>query len=107
MEEYKVKITDAAYTNINNITDYISTVFNDEHLANLIAINIFEEIKKLSYLAPMFQSVYLEALKDKDIRRYRYKKYVIYYELDDINKTAIILYIRHELQDENKFFGIK
>lgn len=107
MEEYKVNIADSAYANIYNITDYITTVFNDEHLANLIAINILDEIKKLSYLAPMLQSVYIEVLKDKDIRRYRYKKYVIYYELDAINKNVNVLHIRHELQEENKFFGMK
>lgn len=36
MEEYKVIITDSAYTNINNITDYITTVFKDEYLATQI-----------------------------------------------------------------------
>lgn len=54
----------------------------------------------------MFQIVGVESLRDKGIRKYRYKKYVIYYEIDNFNKIVNVLYIRHELQDENKFFGI-
>ena len=71
--------------------EYIITIFKDEYLATQIAINIFEEIKKLSYLGPMFQPADIEVLKGKDIRRYRYKRYVIYYELDEKNKFVNVL----------------
>lgn len=105
MENFSINITDGCSNDIKNIADYVSKVFLDENLANKVALELFADIKKLSYLAPVFQICENETLSAKDIRKYRVKKYIIYYVIDENMHTVNILRVRHSLQDENKFFG--
>lgn len=104
MENFSINITDGCYKDIKNIADYISLVFLDDDLSNKVVLELFADIKKLSYLAPMFQLCENELLSAKGIRKYRVKKYIVYYIIDESLKVVNVLRIRHSLQDENKFF---
>lgn len=105
MENFSINITDGCYNDIKNIADYISNVFLDDDLANKVILELFADIKKLSYLATMFQLCENEKLNSNGIRKYRVKKYIIYYVVDENIKVVNVLRIRHSLQDENKFFN--
>ena len=104
MENFGINITDGCNNDIKNIADYISTVFLDDNLANKVVLELYADIKKLSYLAPMFNLCENEQLRDKGIRKYRVRKYNIYYEIDENLNLVNVLRIRHSLQDENRFF---
>ena len=104
MEEYSIDITNGCEGDIRNIVDYISSVFLDKNLANKIALGLYADIYKLSYLAPSFGFCDNEKLREEQIRKYNVKRYCIYYQLDELNKKVTVLRIRHTLQDENKFF---
>ena len=105
MEDFRINITDGCYNDIKNIADYISTVFLDDNLANKVVLELFADIKKLSYLATTFQLCENEKLSSKGIRKYRVKKYIIYYVVNENVKVVNVLRIRHSLQDENRFFN--
>lgn len=105
MENFSINITDGCNQDIKSIADYISTIFLDDNLANKVVLELFAEIKKLSYLAPMFGFCENEELNAKGIRRYRVKRYIIYYVVDETNHIVNVLRVRHSLQDENKFFS--
>ena len=105
MENFSINLTDGCNNDIKSIADYISSVFLDDDLANKVVLELFADIKKLSYLAPMFSLCENEQLSAKGIRKYRVKKYSIYYVIDDRTNTVIVLRVRHALQDENNFFN--
>ena len=105
MENFSINITEGCNKDIKNIADYISTVFLDDGLANKVVLELFADIKKLSYLAPMLSLCENEQLKTKGIRKYRIKKYIIYYVIDEVSNVVNVLRVRHTLQDENKFFN--
>ena len=105
MEEFGIEITDGCNKDIDKIADYISNVFLDESLANKVVLELYSEIKKLSYLAVSFDYCENEQLKGKGIRRYKIKRYYIYYYVNNVNRTVNVLRVRHFLQDEKKFFG--
>ena len=105
MENFSINLAGGCNNDIKNIADYISKVFLDDDLANKIVLELFADIKKLSYLAPMFNLCENEQLSVKGIREYRVKKYIIYYVIDDRTNTVNVLRVRHALQDENKFFN--
>ncbi|MBR0039142.1 MAG: type II toxin-antitoxin system RelE/ParE family toxin [Lachnospiraceae bacterium] len=46
-----------------------------------------------------------EQLSAKGIRKYRIKKYIVYYVIDEASNVVNMLRVRHALQDENKFFN--
>ncbi len=105
MENFSINITEGCNKDIKNIAEYISTVFLDDDLANKVVLELFVDIKKLSYIAPMFSLCDNEQLKTKGIRKYRVKKYIIYYVIDEVSNVVNVLRVRHTLQDENKFFN--
>ena len=105
MENFSINITEGCNKDIKNIAEYISTVFLDDDLANKVALELFADIKKLSYLAPMLSLCENEQLSAKGIRKHRVKKYIIYYVIDEVSNVVNVLRVRHTLQDENKFFN--
>lgn len=106
MEEFSINIADSCNCDIENLATYISSVFLDDDLANKVVLELYSDIRKLSYLALVFGLCENEKLKEKGIRRYRVKRYIIYYYVDEITHTVNVLRVRHFLQDENRFFGL-
>lgn len=106
MEELSVNITKGCHDDISSIFDYISKVFLDDNLANKIVLELYADINRLSYLAPMMGLCDNEKLMDKGIHKYKIKKYIVYYIIDSDKKVVTVLRVKHSLQDENKFFGV-
>lgn len=46
-----------------------------------------------------------ERLSAKKIRKYRIKRYIVYYVIDEERSVVNVLRVRRSLQDENKFFN--
>ena len=105
MEKYTVNISNSCNEDILNIAEYIEKTFFDIDTANKISLAIYAKIKDLEYLAPSFYLCENEKLAKAGIRKYYIGKYFIYYEIIDGN-VVNVLRVRHELQDENKFFNI-
>lgn len=105
MDKYTVNIVNSCNDDIYHIAEYIETTFSDSDTANKISLGIYAKIAKLSYLASSFDYCDNRKLADVGIRRYYIGTYFIYYEIVE-NNIVNVLRVRHELQDENKFFGI-
>ena len=74
MENFSIDITEGCNKDIKNTAEYISMIFLYDDLANKVALELFADIKKISYLAPMFSLCENEQLSAKGIRKYRVKK---------------------------------
>ena len=83
----------------------LKQLFFDVDTANKISLGIYAKINDLEYLAPSFGLCENEKLAKAGIRKYYIGKYFIYYEIVGEN-VVNVLRVRHELQDENKFFNI-
>ena len=105
MEKYIVNIANSCNDDIFHIAEYIEKAFFDIDTANKISLGIYAKIKDLEYLAPSFNLCENEKLAKAGIRKYYIGKYFIYYEIVGEN-VVNVLRVRHELQDENKFFKL-
>lgn len=106
MNKYIVNIANSCNDDINHIAEYIETTFSDPDTANRISLGIYAKIANLSYLASSFDYCDDRKLAEAGIRKYYIGTYFIYYEIVE-NNVVNVLRVRHELQDENKFFDIK
>ena len=102
MEQYKVKISKTALHDIIEIRDYIAITLDSPMSSEKLISLIFEEIRKLSYLASSFSLIKSEPFKSIGIRRSNLKNYYFYYriieEKKQVDVITVIYYRRQQLK---------
>ena len=96
MKEYKIRILDLAYKDIGNMTDILSNYYPSTAINKYDAI--MDGISKLS-LFPEMCEVYH---KRPQFRRLCVEDYLVFYQVNNINKTVDIyriLYARRNIED--------
>ncbi len=98
MEQYRIKITDLAESDLESAGNYIAyELLNPDAAVNTVQ-GIRKQIHKLNNFPQRndLEDLYLAAM---GVRKTNYKKYKIYYIVDEIENIVYIVRILHRLVD--------
>lgn len=99
MQQYQIKITELAEKDLENIGDYIAEQLLNPEAATYMVQGIQRQIHKLHYFPERNELDNDLLLKKLEIRKTYYKKYKIYYVVDNKTMTVYIVRILHMLED--------
>ena len=90
MAQYKVIITEPAVNDLDEIAEYIISQFS----APMTALNLIESIESavmsLSHMPHRCPLVDDERLKAMSYRKLNVKNYIVFFTIDEDNKTVVI-----------------
>lgn len=90
MNKYKILFSIKAKNDLKLIISYIKNNLLEPNIAQKYAKLIQNEIKSLEYSPKKFPILDIKIKSYKEIRKLTVKKYIIFYIIDEENKTVII-----------------
>lgn len=102
MDEYKIIITPTAINNIKSIALYVAKELYNFKAAYNFLDNIEIKINDLK-LFPFFHPlVKYENLRNKGLRKYNYKSFIIYFVINETKKEVQVLTVIYGKRDQYK-----
>lgn len=95
MNDYQIEITDSAQTDLKAIVQYIQTDLIAPSTASKFLNEIQKAMEQLAFMPEKFQLVRDDYLANKGYRYLGYKKYLIFYTINDRKHTVFIHRIIH------------
>ncbi|MBU5670147.1 type II toxin-antitoxin system RelE/ParE family toxin [Peptoniphilus sp. MSJ-1] len=89
MESYNILLSDLAIQDIIDIKTYISIELGELEVSEGIVQSIYDSIYNLSYMPERFRKY--DGIKEKNIKICPVKKYLIFYEVDNIVKNINVI----------------
>ena len=95
MNEYRIKVSESAETDLREIVRYIQTDLTSPGTAERFLDGIEKMLEQLAVMPQKFQYVRDDRLASKGYRYTRYKKHLIFYTVDDSHYFVYIHRILH------------
>ena len=96
MDRYQIQITQKAKEDLMDIGDYISFILLEPETSKKLIRGLRRSISQLHYFPRKFPIVDDYIIKYRKIHYMPYKKYFVFYAIDDDNKRVIVLRIGHK-----------
>ena len=103
MQYYKIEITDLAAQDLEQHGDYIAFVLKNPSAAKNTVKGIRTAINQLQTSPKKHELDEDEKLAELGIRKCYYKNYKIYYIVDEVQKSVIVVRILHMLVDSKQW----
>ena len=100
--DYKVKYSDDAKRDIENIFSHIADVLIEPASARRLTDKLIEKANSLDFMPFRHQACETEPLKSRGIRFFPVDKYLIFYLPNENQKTVEIIRIMHGSADVEK-----
>lgn len=95
MNNYHIEVTDSAQIDLKEIVRYIHTDLTSPNTADKFLNGIEETMEQLAFMPEKFQLVRDDYLASKGYRYTSYKNYLIFYIINDNQRTVVIHRILH------------
>jgi len=102
MTNYEIIMTNDATMDLYTIRNYIAETLGVPDVAKAYIKYIYSDISKLKTAPKRHPVLDDEPWKSRHIRRFRSKNFLIYYYLDEKNKSVYILNIVYNKRDQLK-----
>lgn len=99
MEKYKIDVSEPAENDLRGIVSYISTNLCEPEIAIKMSHTIEKAIAKLEDMPQMFPLVYNRVLAAEGFRKFMVKNYLVFYTIDEEEKTVNIERILYARRD--------
>ncbi|WP_343010720.1 type II toxin-antitoxin system RelE/ParE family toxin [Holdemanella biformis] len=99
---YKYFFTDEAQIDLDNILDYLTNHLCNLHAAKSFYILLIERLALVCDFPESNPMIKNRFLGFHEVRKMVIKNYLIYYYVDENNKTINVLSIRHSLENQEK-----
>ncbi|MDR2883561.1 MAG: type II toxin-antitoxin system RelE/ParE family toxin [Deferribacteraceae bacterium] len=96
---YNIEISKLAQSDYDNIYTYLAYELCAESSAKNIAALLEEKIDNLSYFPLSFPLCNESLLRAEGIHKMVFKKYLIFYTVDEVAQKVSVLRILHSLRD--------
>lgn len=96
MKAYKVIVSKSYHNDLENIIYYISKNFDSPFTALALLDEIEKEVSSLSVMPYRYSLVLNPYLKSLGFRKFMVKNYIIFYKVNEENKTIMIHRILHK-----------
>lgn len=96
MDNYQILITPTAKDDLIDIGDYISFILLEPETSEKLIKGLRRSISQLKYFPNKFPIIQDYILKYRKIHYMSYKKYYVFYQVDDEKKTVVILRVGHK-----------
>ena len=90
MNEHRIEVTESAQNDLREIVRYIQTDLTSPGTAERFLDGIEKMLEQLAFMPQKFQYVRDDYLARKGYRYTRYKKYLIFYTVDDSHHFVYI-----------------
>ena len=98
---YEVKLTAQAIGQIGETVQYISKIMSEPEIALKWANTLQSEIGKLSFMPFKYALTEEEPWREKGIRKMPVKNFLVYYLIDDENKTVWVMAVIYGRRDQS------
>lgn len=102
MKNYSVNVTNYAYKQLSEITEYISEVLFSPETANKWLIKMRKEISELSIFPSKFSLIDEEPWKSRGIHKMCIDNYNVYYTIDEPNSEVWIVAIVYARRNQKQ-----
>ena len=102
MKKYSVNVTNYAYKQLSEISEYISEVLFSPETAKKWLIKMRKEISELSIFPSKFILIDEEPWKSREIHRMCVDNYNIYYTIDETNSEVWIIAIVYARRNQKE-----
>ena len=104
MIPYKVYISDAAYKDINDTVTYIANELLEPNIANKLMDTLLDAINSLSEIPHRHMLVDRADVCDYPIRMFSVENYIIFYLINENEKSVDIARVLYGRRDWNYLF---
>lgn len=103
MKKYKIKISETAMQDLENIISYLKYDLAGDIISDKYKLLFKQELKRLEDIAESMPILDGSLTGHKNIRKINVRNYIIFYTIDEKNSEAFVVRIGHAFMDWEKY----
>ena len=100
--EYKLVFSELAETQFNDIYDYIALKLFDRNAAEKLLREFDAKLRNVALFPKLCPKFIIPEHEDTDVRKCVVRNYIVFYLVNDANKTVYVQRVEHGSRDLNK-----